>query len=78
MQEINGSREEQRAMTACKPCIKKAPLMGSCGDGAVKHEHTHIQARNTCQHTQVYLHNRDLFIDFYSGRNAPFSNASII
>lgn len=26
----------------------------------------------------VYVHNADLFIDSYSGRNAPFSNASII
>lgn len=33
---------------------------------------------HTLMYTWVYVHNRDLFIDFYGGRNAPFSNASII
>ena len=44
------------------------------------HTHTHTDT-HTHRHTHrqgVYVHNRDLFMDFYSGRNAPFSNSSII
>ena len=36
-------------------------------------------ARVRCtRRAHTHAHNRDLFIDFYSGRNAPFSNTSII